>query len=197
MRSERIYRKNPCIVDARYISEIHGMTLASLLATNTSVNTGYLRAYLTIGGSASSPTATLSPEENPVRACLVPLGELKEVVRDFVAVNVTKVIEAILYSVKAEGSAEMNTVEEGRDVLLNGVGLLLSDKDDEGVWLEDESGVAVSDKAVITKNDTNFIRASFTELPEPGAYRLVIATRDGGDASELGITRLVRKVIVK
>lgn len=183
--------------DARYINDIHGQVLSTSLAENKAVNTGTLRAFLTIGGSVSEPTAALTPEENPVYACILPLGELKEAVRDFVAVNVTETIEAILYTVQYEGSAATNTIEGNGTLISTGVGLKLTDKADEGVWLEDADGIVVTEKATITKNDTNLIECSFADLPPAGNYRLVIATRDGGDADKLGITRVVRKVVVK
>ena len=184
--------------DARYILDVHGQSVASLLAENKSVNTGTLRCFLAIGGSVSDPGATLSKEENPVMACFVPTGDLKNALADLVAINVTKAIEAILYTVQYDGSDSLNTIEGTDATVATGVGLKLNEENaDEGVWLEDGDGTAVSEKAAITKNDTNLLIFRFAELPVSGQYTLVIATRDGGSAEDFGITRITRKVIVK
>lgn len=184
--------------DARYINDLHGQTFAEALAANKSVNTGTLRGFLVIGGSVANPAAELSKEENPVMACFVPMGELKDAVSEFVAVNVTETIEAILYTVQYDGSESLNTIEGTGTTVATGVGIKLTPANpDEGVWLEDMDGTVVTEKATVTLNDTNLIEFAFAELPAPGTYRLVIATRDGGSAEDLGITRLVRNVIVK
>lgn len=184
--------------DARYINDIHGQTFSAALATNNAVNTGTMRGFLSVGGSITNPAAELSPEKNPVIASILVVGELKDAVGDFVAVNVTETIEAILYTVQYDGSTSLNTIEGTGTCTATGVGLkLTASNEDEGVWLEDLEGVAVTDKATITKNDTNLAEFSFAQLPEAGPYRLVIATRDGGDKNDLGITRLVRNIIVK
>lgn len=184
--------------NARYINDVHGQTLAESLAANRSVNTGTLRAFLVIGGSVVNPTAELTKEENPVIACLLPMGELKEAVADLVAVNVTKTIEAILYTVQSDGSDEVNTVVAGRTLVSTGVGIKLNpEASDEGAWMEDADGTIVTEKLTVTKNDTNLLEGQFDELPKPGTYVYVIQTRDGGSPDELGVTRLTRKVVVK
>lgn len=184
--------------DARFINDVHGQTFAEALLSNSSVNTGTIRGFLVIGGSVTRPNEPLTKEKNPVMACFIPMGELKDSVHEFVAVNVTETIEAILYSVQYDGSQSLNTIEGTGTLVLTGVGLKLTpSNEDEGVWLEDSDGTAVTDKATITMNDTNLIECAFAELPEAGQYRLIVSTRDGGSSDSLGITRLVRNVIVK
>lgn len=183
--------------EARFINDVHGQVFCQALIENKAVNTGCLRGYLTALGSVESAGAPLSKEKNPIKAVILPHGELKAALDGVVAVNDTQVIEAILYTIKYSQSRRINTIEGLEVVKANGVGLILNlQNEDEGIWLEDSSGTMVSDKALVDSNDTNTINFRFAALPENGRYNLVIATRNGESKDDYGIVRLTRQVIV-
>jgi len=183
--------------EARFINDVHGQVFCQALVQNKVINTGSLRAYLTALGSVTSAGAALNKIDNPIKAVILAHGELKDAVSNILAVNDTKVIEAVLYTVQYGTSAFLNTIEGTGITKANGVGLTITQSnEDEGVWLETLAGVMATDKAAISCNDTNTINFAFSELPEDGEYRLVIATCEGNSKDEFGVTRLERKVSV-
>ena len=183
--------------EARFINDVHGQVFSEAVITNRSVNTGSMRAYLAVLGSVESAGAAIDKATNPVKCIMLTHGELKAAVDGILAVNDTKTIEAILYTVQYGESEALNTIEGTTDpIKLNGVGLILTlSNNDEGVWLE-KDGVMVSDKATIVKNDTNTINCTFAELPADGDYKLVISTRNGESKDDYGVVRLERNVKV-
>lgn len=183
--------------EARFINDMHGKAFAQALVSNKVINTGNLRGYLVIEGSLPSAGAKLDRAKNPVKAVILASGELKDCVAGVLAVNDTQVVEAVLYTVQYGTSPRMNTVEGTGTLKLNGRGLKLTAANaDEGVWLAKPDGTLVSDKATVTANDELTIDCSFAELPEPGTYKLVIATRNGESAADYGVVRLERNVVV-
>lgn len=190
------------LAKARLANDVHGRIICEATLQNYRVNTGDLTSQLVILGSLDSASAQATKKDNPVRVSLTPIGRFRDGAKVLVAVNDTLTVEAALYTVSYKDSDELNTIE-GKDVVkINGKGLLLTaDNDDEGVYLEDcETGVIVTDKATITKNDENVINCKFMDYPELTAekqFNLVIATRNGQSKDEYGVVRLVRKVIVK
>ena len=182
--------------EARFINDVHGQVLCEAVVKNKSVNVGCMRAQLDVTGSVASAGAPLT-KDNIIKVSLIPHGALKECVAGISAVNETISIGAVLYTVQYEHSDELNTIEGLGAVKINGDKLYINQsKDDEGVWLEDETGTMVTNKAAILENDNNFLTVEFSDLPEAGNYRLVIATRGGSTDEDVGVDRLTRQVKV-
>ena len=159
-------------------------------------NLGFMRGSLAILGSVDAANAKLDPKVNKIVPVLMPLGTLKDLVSVFDAENVTPSVGAILYSVQQVGQALPNVIAKGGAVVvINGNFIETADGEDTGVWLE-KDGVIV-ERGTISESDHNTIDCTFPDgdFPEDGQYKLVIATRDGKDAS-YGVDRLERNVTV-
>lgn len=185
---------------ARFYIDAHNKCLAQAVLQNRTVNTGGLRAMITIGGSITAPGQALNKVDNPIMFSLTPAGELKSYTDGILAVNETKTIEAVLYTVQYDGSLSLNTIEGTSFVDITGRGLKLTEANqDEGIFLEDvDTHAALTDKATILANDNLSVRFSFDEIPsDKTKARLVILTRNGESKDEYGVIRLERLVEIK
>ena len=182
--------------EARFINDVHGQVLCEAVIKNKSVNVGCMRAQLDVTGSVASAGAPLT-KDNIIKVSLIPHGALKECVAGISAVNETISIGAVLYTVQYEHSDELNTIDGLGAVKINGDKLYINEsKADEGVWLEDDTGTMVTNKAAIVENSKNALTVEITDLPKAGNYRLVIATRGGSTDEDVGVDRLTRQVKV-
>ena len=184
------------VARARLWLDAFGMVARKCNLDARPYSTGYMRGSLSIIGSVDAANAKLDPKVNRIIPTLVPLGTLKDVPSPFDAENITASVGAILYSIQQVGQAAPNViVKGGAVVVINGNFIETADGEDTGVWRE-KDGVIVQ-RGVISQSDHNTIDCTFEDedFPENGQYKLVIATRDGKDAT-WGVDRLERNVTV-
>lgn len=125
-------------------------------------------------------------------------GEMKTVLTGTVAVNVTEGNRCRITSVLDAISKTEGVITEGTNVevfVAGGTFLVDTTAEDEGVWLEDKDGTIVS-FGTVTASTATTLDATFATLPEPGAYKFVVATR-GGLGKGYGVSIARRNVEVR
>lgn len=124
-------------------------------------------------------------------------GEMREVFAGAVGVNVTQGTRCRITSVLDSVRKEEGVLTAGENIAVYAAGatfLVDPSAAGEGVWLEDMKGKIVT-LGTVTASTATTLDATFAEMPEPGQYKFVVATR-GGLGKDYGVTVARRNVTV-
>ena len=162
------------------------------------IQLGSLAGGIAIRGSVSSPTKSWEQSGMKLVPYLDVAGSLKNCLADEKGRNVTQgtsaSITGVLDTVHAINWSIIGTV----NVIVHAIGLGLavdSTAEDEGAWLENSKGEIVAMGEVTAATDMT-LDCTFTELPESGRYKFVVATRNGL-GPEYGVALAKRWVTVQ
>ena len=178
-----------------YIFSTAGDVLREFLHQGCRVNLSDVGFSLTLTGKF--PTEDAAPDEsrNAVNVCARATQALKNAFRlsglDFV--NVTRPLEARIFSVMDATLRHDGVICDGSRVLITGEGLRVNQSAaDEWVRLIDATGAAVAVGAIL-ENDAATLDCSFAELPPAGMYRVEVSARNG--AAQTMAPAVVRKTV--
>ena len=178
-----------------YIFSTAGDVLREFLHQGCRVNLSDVGFSLTLTGKF--PTEDAAPDEsrNAVNVCARATQALKNAFRlsglDFV--NVTRPLEARIFSVMDATLRHDGVICDGSRVLITGEGLRVNQSAaDEWVRLIDATGAAVAVGAIL-ENDAATLDCSFAELPPAGMYRVEVSARNG--ATQTMAPAVVRKTV--
>ena len=178
-----------------YIFSTAGDVLREFLHQGCRVNLSDVGFSLTLTGKF--PTEDAAPDEsrNAVNVCARATQALKNAFRlsglDFV--NVTRPLEARIFSVMDATLRHDGVICDGSRVLITGEGLRVNQSAaDEWVRLIDAAGAVVAVGAIL-ENDAATLDCSFAELPPAGMYRVEVSARNG--AAQTMAPAVVRKTV--
>lgn len=124
-------------------------------------------------------------------------GDMKSVLNGAVGVNITEGNRCRITSVLDAVAKTEGVITGDEDVEVYAAGgtfLVDTTAEDEGVWLENAAGEVVA-FGTMTASTATTLDATFATLPEPGAYKFVVATR-GGLGKGYGVSIARRNVTV-
>ena len=162
-----------------------------------------LSAFLTLPGNFAS----ISPESRQAAdaklvAHIVAKGAFKTCCagEEFELVNVTKGATVVIRGVSDMISKQENVLTNGTGVEVHvvGSGLYIPDEADEmtGVWIENKDGIVCA-MARVTESTSGTLVCVFGEIAlEEGAYKLCVASRNGLNPEQYGVTVARRNVTV-
>ena len=164
------------------------------------VDIGFGDLYMVVNGSVEDPTENLNNNKSIRFSGVLELSRpLQSKVKAMELKNETKTINLWLHEIVEEGHTkddENKLFEANATVVINtACGLLVPERTDEGVWLNDAQGQTVATAVVISTSPT-VTTVRFPTLPEPGRYTLVYAGRNGLDPIECDVTPKTRYVTV-
>lgn len=183
---------------SRYWMDNMRDTMFQSLASNETLDFGFMYAKLYPTGTIPSLTSQPTPEANPVKGRIYFKGEFAEKLAAIKLVNETQTVNLILYEVQQDGVKGLNRIESptARVVLNLNCGKIVAEQTDNGVWLEDAKTGARLVDATVSYSDSSTCYVSFPTLPATGRHRLVIETRNGEDPNEYVLARATRLVDV-
>ena len=148
------------------------------------INLGQLTTGFAIRGAFMSEDEAFDPARHQLVATIRTLDPLKGAMSAVLPENVTLGLTC--------------TVAAGTNrVLIQGQKLGISpDNPDEGVWLADPKTGETVATATVERSDSQTVDCVFSEPPEPGAYTLVVACRNGMRESLKPATAKVKNVVV-
>lgn len=170
-------------------------TLAENLGHGYRVETPDLSAFLSIPGLVESASAESRRAAPPVlQAHLVAKGDFKKCCQgpEFVLENITKGATVVISGVIDGISQTPDTLTNGVDVEVHatGNGLYMPDISDPavGVYLADSGGEVLC-RATVTESTSMTLACVFPEIGlRPGTYRFCVASRNGFDPEQYGVT---------
>ena len=183
---------------SRFWMDVFREMMYQSLASNETLDLGFMFAKLYPTGTIPSLTAQPTKEANPVKGRIFFKGEFAERLAALELVNETQTVNLILYEVQQDGVKGLNRIESptARVVMNLNCGKIVAEQSDNGVWLEEaKTGVKVA-AATISYSDSATCYCTFPTLPPTGRYRLVIETRDGQDPNAYVLARAARLVDV-
>ena len=163
----------------------------------------HMSAFLTLPGSVESPSAEMR-RETPLKLVvrLSAKGELKTCCQgsDFVLENITRGATVVLDSVIDNISKTPGVLTNGTGVEVHvvGNGLYMPDLADPtvGAYIADSAGIVLV-KGTVTEYTATTLVCAFSQIDlEPGTYRFCIASRNGLDPAQFGVTIGRRNVSV-
>lgn len=173
------------------------------LQNGNRVELSWLSAFLSLPGNFASTT----PESRRAAgarlvAHISAKGKFKNCCagEEFVLENVTQGATVIIRGVSDMVSAQDDVLTRGTDVEVHvvGTGFYMPDTSDPsvGVWLEDADGTACA-RAKVTESTSTTLVCVFDEIDgAEGTYKLCVASRDGMDPEQYGVTVARRNVTV-
>lgn len=178
--------------DVNYVRSVAKKTLVRLLRQGYVVNVGDISYMVVIIGSFSAPDAEFTPGVHKLAVVAIPRGKLKACLGNKKLVNLIKQPNPRIDSVIDSVTQKPWELTVGHTVYIAGRNLA-PDRTvaDERVWLEDPATGAEVKAGTITASDLQTVNVTFAEWPDPGAYRLCLATRSGFPDSRTLVT--VRK----
>jgi len=163
------------------------------------VEYGDIAGNLTIQGGFKTKDAGWEVGRNKLVPRLHCKGDLADSVVGVTCVNETPSASVTIKSIVDTVHKTESELAQGANVTVYvaGMGLVTSTNPEsgEGVWLESEETGLVAAVGTVTGSTMTTLNATFAEMPEPGDYRFVVATR-GGLGSEYGVVEAKRKVKV-
>ena len=162
------------------------------------VNLGQLTTGFAIRGAFMSEDDAFDPGRHQLVATIRTLEPLKGAMSAVSPENVTLGLTCTVAAVMDAVTKHLSEITGTNRVLIQGQKLGISpDNPDEGVWLADpKTGDAIA-TATVERSDSQTIDCVFAEPPEPGAYTLVVACRNGMRESLKPATAKVKNVVVK
>jgi len=178
----------------RYVDELKHQIEIDLLANNSCVHDGLCMMKLNITGSLASMSDQPTKEANPVKATLIPEGDIVNALKVIELINTTVTVAAIMNEVQESGLAESNKLTTANvNIAINGSCIEIdSTKTDEGVFLCDRTTGAILKTATVVSTDAAHCVVKFASLPTDGRYDLVLRTRNKMPGMDLAsVSRIV------
>ena len=162
----------------RYFIDALAETIEEVLNQGGKVDLGWIAFEPKLAKAVEAQDAGFDPENVTVR--IRPSRRFRNCIRNVVYRNENDPDRPLIYSVVEGSQFRHNTFKvAGELIKVNGQNLMIvSGRQDEGVWLEDSAGAIVV-RARIVSSDHATCDFVFEQLPPKGCYRLVIAGRDG------------------
>ena len=183
---------------ASYFIDVFIASLRRYYRLGKRVNIGGLSSGIAIQGSVTNPKMSWEKSGMKLVPYLNLTGDLLNCLAGETGKNVTTgasvTITSVLDTVHAQNMKLIGTTNVTTHTI--GLGLAVDTQaTDEGVWLEDSSGVVAAIGTVTAATDTT-LDCTFTLLPPDGRYRFVIASRNGL-GEDYGVARAKRWVTVQ
>ena len=161
------------------------------------INLGQLTTGFAIRGSFMSEDEAFDPARHQLVATIRTLEPLKGAMSAVSPENVTLGLTCTVAAVMDAVTKHLSEITGTNRVLIQGQKLGISpDNPDEGVWLADPKTGDVVATATVERSDSQTIDCVFAEPPEPGAYTLVVACRNGMRESLKPAVSKVKNVVV-
>ena len=184
-----------------YICELFLAQIEASLANGSRVEVeGVLNGGLSVQGVFDAANSPWERGKHRLAPYFNAKGAMKTVYSGAVGVNITEGnrcrITSVLDTVaKTEGVIQARDDEDPVVVYAAGGTFLVDiEAEDEGVWLEDAEGT-LAVRGTVTASTATTLICEFDELPEPGEYKFVVATR-GGLGAGYGVSIARRAVTV-
>ena len=162
------------------------------------INLGQLSTGFAIKGSFMSEDEAFDPAKHQLVATIRTLDPLKGAMSAVSPENVTLGLTCTVAAVMDAVTKRLSEITGTNRVLIQGQKLGISpDNPDEGVWLADPKTGDIVATATVERSDSQTVDCVFAEPPEPGAYTLVVACRNGMRESLKPATAKVKNVVVK
>lgn len=186
-----------------YITEMVFRRIGIELQHGVGTETKHFRAFL----SAQGNCASTSPEDRKASGMkivghLSAKGALKTCCQgdDFIVENITVGATVVIRNVVDMVTKQENVLTRGQDVEVHivGTGLLMPDLDDPsvGVFLASADGTVLA-TATVTESTETTIVCIFPEIAvEADSCKLCVASRNGMDATQYGVTVARRNVTI-
>lgn len=181
--------------DVEYVLKCADATKKKLLRMGYYVTVGNVSYFPVIDGGFERPDSEFNPLVNKLQVVAVPRSELKNCLAGVRAVNLIETPMPVIQSVMDKETGKEGEIVIGHVIYVAGRNLALDlTRTDETAWLEDLVGEKVAD-GTVTDSDLQSANVTFAEWPEPGEYRLCLATRAGMPA-EFTLKTVRKDVIV-
>ena len=168
------------------------------LLTGYRINLGQLTTGFAIRGAFMSEDEAFDPARHQLVATIRTLDPLKGAMSAVSPENVTLGLTCTVAAVMDAVTKRLSEITGANRVLIQGQKLGISpDNPDEGVWLADPKTGDIVATATVERSDSQTIDCVFETPPEPGAYTLVVACRNGMRESLKPATAKVKNVVVK
>ena len=162
------------------------------------VNLGQLTTGFAIRGAFMSEDEAFDPARHQLVATIRTLDPLRGAMSAVRPENVTLGLSCTVAAVMDSVTKRLSEITGTNRVLIQGQKLGISpDNPDEGVWLVDPKTGDIVATATVERSDSQTIDCVFETPPEPGAYTLVVACRNGMRESLKPATAKVKNVVVK
>ena len=162
------------------------------------INLGQLTTGFAIRGSFMSEDEAFDPARHQLVATIRTLDPLKGAMSAVSPENVTLGLTCTVAAVMDAVTKRLSEITGTNRVLIQGQKLGISpDNPDEGVWLADPKTGDIVATATVERSDSQTVDCVFAEPPEPGAYTLVVACRNGMRESLKPATAKVMNIVVK
>lgn len=150
---------------------------------------------LSVAGTFDSENEAWDPAKHRLVPHFNAKGEMRGALGEAVAENMTEGNHTSIKRVLDTTLKTNGVIASGENILVYVSGLYLlvnPEAEDEGCWLENEKGEVVARASIVSSTQTT-LDARFAQTPEPGRYKLAVASR-GGLSSEFGVS-IARKNI--
>ena len=162
------------------------------------INLGQLTTGFAIRGAFMSEDEAFDPARHQLVATIRTLDPLKGAMSAVSPENVTLGLTCAVAAVMDAVTKRLSEITGTNRVLIQGQKLGISpDNPDEGVWLADPKTGDIVATATVERSDSQTVDCVFETPPEPGAYTLVVACRNGMRESLKPATAKVKNVVVK
>ena len=162
------------------------------------INLGQLTTGFAIRGAFMSEDEAFDPARHQLVATIRTLDPLRSAMSAVSPENVTLGLTCTVAAVMDAVTKRLSEITGTNRVLIQGQKLGISpDNPDEGVWLVDPKTGDIVATATVERSDSQTIDCVFETPPEPGAYTLVVACRNGMRESLKPATAKVKNVVVK
>lgn len=180
--------------DVEYVFKCADVTKRKLLRMGYYVTVGNEMYFPVIDGGFERPDSEFNPLVNKLQVVAVPRSELKNCLAGVRPVNLIETPIPVIQSVMDKETGKEGEVVIGHVIYVAGRNLALDlTRTEETAWLEDLVGEKVAD-GTVTDSDLQSANVTFEDWPEPGEYRLCLATRAG--MPEEFTLKTVRKDII-
>ena len=162
------------------------------------ISLGQLTTGFAIRGAFMSEDEAFDPARHQLVATVRTLDPLRSAMSAVSPENVTLGLSCTVAAVMDAVTKRLSEITGTNRFLIQGQKLGISpDNPDEGVWLADPKTGEIAATATVERSDSQTIDCVFAEPPEPGAYTLVVACRNGMRESLKPATAKVKNVVVK
>ena len=164
----------------RYFEATRREVIERALRQGKAVYVGGVANVATVRGPFDSVDGEFDPERNKLWVTGFAYGSLQHCLEGLVPENVEKGASPRLGAVREEGRPEEELHVAGSLVTITGSELLVdATSADEGVRLVELKSDRVASVAKVESSGLTTVYCRFDELPPPGRYKLVVATRAG------------------
>ena len=164
----------------RYFEEMRRAMIERALRDGKAVYVGGVANIVTVQGPFDTIDGEFDPSRNKLAVTGFTYGSRQRCLEGIVPENMEKGALPRLGSVREEGQAENELCVAGRTISITGSDLKLdASAEDEGVRLVDAKTGEVVSVAAVESSGLTTAYCRFAELPPPGRYMLVVATRAG------------------